>query len=101
MTDVWNDIIGFQTVNRGDEQVGYPTQKPEKLLERIIKAASNKNDIVLDAFAGSGSTLAVAEKLNCRWIGMDCGKLAIYTIQKRMLNLTTQIGSLKKDERKD
>jgi len=78
----------------------YPTQKPEIFLERIIKASSNENDIVLDAFAGSGTTLAVAEKLARRWIGMDCGKLAIYTIQKRMLNLTTQIGSAKKDERK-
>ena len=77
----------------------YPTQKPEQLIERIIKASSNEGDIILDAFAGSGTTLAVAEKLGRRWIGMDCGKLAIYTIQKRMLNLTTQIGSLKKDER--
>ncbi len=97
--DIWNDIkdIGPQSNERFD----YPTQKPEKLLERIIKASSNENDIVLDAFAGSGTTLAVAEKLNRRWIGMDCGKLAIYTIQKRMLNLTTQIGSVKSDERKD
>lgn len=78
----------------------YPTQKPEIFLERIIKASSNENDIVLDAFAGSGTTLAAAEKLGRRWIGMDCGKLAIYTIQKRMLNLTTKIGSAKKDERK-
>lgn len=83
------------------ERLDYPTQKPEKLLERILKASSNKNDIILDAFAGSGTTLAVAEKLHRRWIGIDCGKLAIYTIQKRMLNLTTQVGSLKKDERKD
>jgi len=79
----------------------YPTQKPEELLERIIKSFSAYDDIVLDAFAGSGTTLVVAEKLNRRWIGMDCGKLSIYTIQKRMLNLTTQIGSLKKDERRD
>lgn len=78
----------------------YPTQKPEKLLERIIRASSNEGNIVIDAFAGSGTTLAVAEKLGRRWIGMDCGKLAIYTIQKRMLNLTTQIGSIKQDERR-
>jgi len=83
------------------ERLNYPTQKPEELLQKFIIASSNENDIVLDAFAGSGTTLAVAEKLNRRWIGMDCGKLAIYTIQKRMLNLTTQIGSLKKDERRD
>jgi len=100
--DWWEDI---SFVNRaGTERRvtnAYPTQKPEKLLERIIKASSNEGDIILDTFAGSGTTLAVAEKLGCRWIGMDCGKLAIYTIQKRMLNLTTQIGSLKKDERRD
>ena len=83
------------------ERLDYPTQKSETLLERIVKASSNENDIILDAFAGSGTTLAVAEKLNRRWIGMDCGKLAIYTIQKRMLNLSTHIGSLKNDERRD
>jgi len=83
------------------ERLNYPTQKPEELLQKFIIASSRENDIVLDAFAGSGTTMAVAEKLNRRWIGIDCGKLAIYTIQKRMLNLTTQVGSLKKDERKD
>jgi len=96
---IWSDVVDPQSQSK--EKIGYPTQKPEKLLERIIKASSNANDIILDAFAGSGTTLATAEKLNRRWIGMDCGKLAIYTIQKRMLNLTTQIGSLKKDERRD
>ncbi len=75
------------------EKVGYPTQKPEALLQRIIQASSARGDIVLDAFAGSGTTLAVAEKLGRRWIGIDCGKLAIYTIQKRMLNLREQIGN--------
>ena len=96
--DVWE----IQHINASSsERIAYPTQKPEFLLERIVKASSNKDDIILDAFAGSGTTLAVAEKLNRRWIGMDCGKLAIYTIQKRMLNLSTQIGSLKKDERRD
>ncbi len=97
--DIWNDLndIGPQS----SERFAYPTQKPEQLLERIIQASATENTIVLDAFAGSGTTLAVAEKLNHRWIGMDCGKLAIYTIQKRMLNLTTQIGSLNKDERRD
>lgn len=97
--NIWTDIspINSQAI----ESTGYPTQKPEELLQRIIKASSYENDIVLDAFAGSGTTLAVAEKLNRRWIGMDCGKLAIYTTQKRMLNLTKRIGSLKKDERRD
>lgn len=63
----------------------YPTQKPELLLDRIIKASSNPGDIVLDCFAGSGTTCVVAEKLERRWIGIDCGKLSMYTIQKRLL----------------
>ena len=96
--DFWSDI--FPVNSQAVERLNYPTQKPEQLLERIINASSNEGDIVLDAFAGSGTTLAVAEKLGRRWIGMDCGKLAVYTIQKRLLNLTTQIGSAKKDERK-
>lgn len=94
---VWDDITPINS--QALERVNYPTQKPEELLDRIIYSSSNEGDIVLDAFAGSGTTLAVAEKLGRRWIGMDCGKLAIYTIQKRMLNLTSQVGSSKKDER--
>lgn len=83
--DVWDDI---QYLSAGDrERIDYPTQKPEALLERIIKASSNPGDLVLDCFAGSGTTLAVAEKLGRRWIGVDCGKLAIYTMQKRLLNI--------------
>lgn len=79
----------------------YPTQKPEQLLERVIRASSLENDVVIDAFIGSGSTMAVSEKLNRRWIGIDCGRLAIYTSQKRMLILTTQIGSTKQDKRRE
>lgn len=90
LQDIWNDIRVIH--NRSKERVGYPTQKPEILLERIISAVTNTGDIVLDAFAGSGTTLAVAEKLGRRWIGIDCGKLAIYTIQKRLLNITSKIG---------
>jgi len=71
----------------------YPTQKPEQLLERIIRISSNKGDIVLDAFAGSGTTGAVAEKFGRKWIMIDSSKLAIYTIQKRMLNLKAEIGN--------
>jgi site-specific DNA-methyltransferase (adenine-specific)/adenine-specific DNA-methyltransferase len=75
------------------EKVGYPTQKPEALLERIISASSQKGDLVFDAFAGSGTTCAVAEKLGRRWIGIDCGKLSIYTMQKRLLSLRNDIGN--------
>ncbi len=89
--DWWTDIYTTDRVRV--ELTGYPTQKPEKLLERIIKASSNEGDIVLDAFVGSGTTCAVAEKLNRKWIAIDAGKLAIYTIQKRMLNLKEEIGN--------
>jgi Adenine specific DNA methylase Mod len=85
--DVWLDIQGYSYSN------SYPTEKHEELLKRVIEIGSNYGDIVIDAFAGSGTTLAVAEKLGRRWIGIDCGKLAIYTIQKRMLNLKTEIGN--------
>jgi len=83
--DVWTDIkpAGAQATERLD----YPTQKPEKLLRHIVEASSSSGDIVLDCFAGSGTTLAVAEKLGRRWIGIDCGKLAIRTMQKRMLDI--------------
>lgn len=91
LQDVWADVRVIH--NQSDERLGYPTQKPETLVERIISASSKKGDIILDAFVGSGTTLAVAEKLERRWIGIDCGKLAIYTIQKRMLNLRKEIGN--------
>jgi len=81
--DVWVDIKSLQNA----ENIGYPTQKPEALLERIIKASTNESDLVLDFFCGSGTTLTVAEKLNRRWIGCDIGKLAIYTTQKRLLEI--------------
>lgn len=89
MRDVWelSIIAGFK-----GERTGYPTQKPESLLERIIQTCTNEGDLVLDAFAGSGTTCAVAEKLGRRWIGIDCGKLAIYSIQKRLLNLKADVG---------
>jgi DNA modification methylase len=91
LQDIWTDISMIRGF--GNESAGYPTQKPEALLERILLSASNQGDLVLDAFAGSGTTCAVAEKLERHWIGIDCGKLAIYTIQKRMLNLRREIGN--------
>lgn len=89
--DTWVDI--FPVNSQAAERLGYPTQKPEALLSRVIASSSGNGDIVLDAFAGAGTTCAVAEKLRRRWIGIDCGKLAIYTIQKRMLNLCKEIGN--------
>lgn len=91
LQDMWTDIAMIRGF--GNQSVSYPTQKPEALLERIIHSASNKGDLILDAFAGSGTTCAVAEKLGRRWVGIDCGKLAIYTIQKRLLGLSTEIGT--------
>ncbi len=83
--DWWDDI---PFVNRAaHERVNFPTQKPEKLLERIIKAGSNPGDLVLDAFCGSGTTCAVAEKLGRRWIGIDIGRFAIHTTRKRLLQI--------------
>ncbi|MGH8646409.1 MAG: DNA methyltransferase [Gammaproteobacteria bacterium] len=76
-----------------NEETRYPTQKPEGLLKRVIHSSSVEGDIVLDCFAGSGTTCAVAEKLGRRWIAIDCGKLAIYTMQKRMLNLRKETGN--------
>ncbi|MDE0400431.1 MAG: site-specific DNA-methyltransferase [Candidatus Poribacteria bacterium] len=70
-----------------DERIGYPTQKPEALLERIIKASSNEGDIVLDCFVGSGTTVAVAEKLGRRWIAADINRGAIQTTIKRLQKL--------------
>jgi DNA modification methylase len=82
--DVWE----IQHINASAiERIGYPTQKPEALLERIINASSNPGDLIMDVFAGSGTTAAVAEKLGRRWIVCDFGKHAIYTMQKRMLRI--------------
>jgi len=88
----WFDDVPFE--NRASSaRTGYPTQKPEKLLAKIVKVSSNEGDLIADFFAGSGTTPAVAEKLGRRWIAFDCGKLAIYTMQKRLLNLRKSIGN--------
>jgi len=90
---IWDDKDSQTVVSWSSEGVGYPTQKPEGLLARIIKQSSNEGDIIFDAFSGSGTTCAVAEKLKRRWLAIDCGKLSIYTIQKRLLNLKTDVGN--------
>ena len=83
--DIWIDI--FPINSQANESIGYPTQKPETLLERIIKASSNKKSIFLDCFVGSGTTAAVAEKLGRRWIAADINKGAIQTTIKRLQKL--------------
>ncbi len=97
--DVWDIGQSSTTKSASKEYIGYPTQKPEELLRRVILAASEPDDIVMDVFAGSGTTLAVAEKLGRRWIGCDIGKLAIYTIQKRLLEIeeSKNLGDPKKN----
>jgi len=81
--DIWNDIDRINQAAK--ERLKYPTQKPEALLDRIISASSNEGDLVLDAFVGSGTTAVVADGLGRRWIGIDCGKFAVYTTQSRLL----------------
>jgi site-specific DNA-methyltransferase (adenine-specific) len=66
------------------EKLGFPTQKPVALLERIIKTSSNEGDIVLDPFCGSGTTLDAAEKLHRQWIGIDIAHITIHIIKKRL-----------------
>ena len=80
LCEVWDDIKLVQ----GNESIGYPTQKPEALLERIIKMASNEGDIVLDPFMGGGTTAAVADKLNRQWIGIDQSTMAIKVTEQRL-----------------
>lgn len=82
-----------QWLQNPEGDVDYPTQKPEGVLSRVIRMSTKTGDVILDAFAGSGTTCAVAEKLQRRWIAIDCGKLAIYTMQKRMLCLRADIGN--------
>ena len=89
--DLWDDIKMIRGIHSHSEGLSYPTQKPEALLERIIKVSSNENDIVADFFCGSGTTLAVAEKLNRKWIGSDLGKFGIHTTRKRLIGVQRQL----------
>ena len=86
--DVWNIPIINPVAS---ERLDYPTQKPEALLERIICASSNPGDLVADFFCGSGTTMAVAEKLGRKWIGCDLGRFAIHTSRKRLIGVQRQL----------
>ncbi len=79
---LWDDILPIGS--QAKERLGYPTQKPEVLLERIIQASSNEGDVVLDAFCGCGTAVAVAQRLNRRWIGVDVTHLAITLLKYRL-----------------
>jgi len=87
--NVWADII--QINSQAKEDTSYPTQKPEALLERIIKASSNEGDLIADFFCGSGTTAAVAEKLGRKWIVSDLGKFAIHTTRKRLIGVQREL----------
>ena len=82
LQNVWTDIP--RIANTARERLGYPTQKPEALLERIIQASSNEGDLVLDPFCGCGTTVAVAEKLGRRWIGIDITHIAVSLMKYRL-----------------
>ncbi len=79
---IWDDIKPIQA--QSAERLGYPTQKPEALLERIVRASSNEGDVVLDLFCGCGTAIAAAERLNRRWIGIDVTHIAITLIRYRL-----------------
>jgi SAM-dependent methyltransferase len=87
--DIWADILPINS--QAHENLRYDTQKPEALPERIIKASSNEGDLVADFFCGSGTTLAVAEKLGRRWIGVDLGRYAIHVTRKRLIQVQREL----------
>jgi len=95
--DLWTDISKIH--NQSAELTGYSTQKPEALIERIIKASSNEGELVADFFCGSGTTAAVAEKLGRKWICTDLGKFAIHTTRKRLIGVQRQLKAEGKDYR--
>jgi len=97
--DVWSDIKSFQQDATSNEYLKYPTQKPEALLERIIKASSNEGDLVADFFCGSGTTAAVAEKLGRKWIAADLGRFAIHTTRKRLIGVQRELQAAGKNFR--
>jgi adenine-specific DNA-methyltransferase len=88
--DIWLDCI--DAANQNTMITGYPTEKNPLILRRIIEAASNKGDLVLDCFAGSGTTLSVASELERNWIGIDCSEIAIRTILNRFVYGTEKMG---------
>lgn len=95
--DYWTDIA--LAIRSAIEYLSYPTQKPEALLERIIKASSNEGDLVADFFCGSGTTAAVAEKLGRKWITCDLGRFAIHTTRKRLIGVQRELCAAGKDYR--
>ena len=90
LDDVWLDIQDLRTTQT-PELTGYNTQKPEPLLERLVQCSSTDNDLIADFFCGSGTTMAVAEKLGRRWIGVDLGRYAIHVSRKRLIQVQREL----------
>lgn len=88
-----NSVWEVPLLSNSPEKIGYPTQKPEALVEKVIKAFTNENDIVADFFCGSGTTASVAEKLGRKWIATDLGKFAIHTTRKRIIDVQRDLKS--------
>ena len=84
LQDWWDDISMLRGIHRDSERLGYPTQKPKALLDRIVRSSSNEGDVVLDPFCGCGTAVEVAQQLNRRWIGIDITHLAIGLIKTRL-----------------
>jgi DNA modification methylase len=96
VSDVWEiPVINPMAL----ERVGFPTQKPEALLDRVIRASSNEGDLIADFFCGSGTTAAVGERLGRKWVVSDLGKFAIHTTRKRMIGVQRQLKADGKDYR--
>lgn len=91
VSDLWFDIPRLNS--QAKERLDYPTQKPEMLLDRIIKASSNEGDLVADFFCGSGTTVAVAEKFGRKWVATDLGKFSIHTTRKRLIQVQRELKS--------
>jgi site-specific DNA-methyltransferase (adenine-specific)/adenine-specific DNA-methyltransferase len=95
--DIWDDLNAVNS--QAIQAVGYATQKPEGLLERIIRASSNEGDLVADFFCGSGTTASVAERLGRKWITTDLGKFGIHTTRKRLIGVQRELKEAGKDFR--
>ena len=99
LDSIWTDIPGFGVASSSQERLDYPTQKPEALLERIIKASSNEGDLIADFFVGSGTAPAVAERLGRRWVASDLGKFGIHTTRKRLIGVQRELKAAQKNFR--
>jgi DNA modification methylase len=95
--DWWTDINSIQSGS--EERIEYPTQKPEALMQRIISASSRSGDLIADFFCGSGTTLAVAEKLGRKWIGCDLGRFGVHTTRKRLIGVQRELKAANKPYR--